>query len=140
MKTRRMNNRGVTLVELIVAMAVAGVVIAAAYMILTSGIRTYNASLKSAAGQQNLRAAMMKISRDVRNAKSMPTVSGGVLTVDGNSYEASSGELKHGGTVYAVNISSVTASYTDASKTVVQIELRSADGITLSTQIRIQDS
>lgn len=132
-------NRGVTLVELIIAMAIVAVIIAASTATLLTGIKTYNRNFNDTVGQQNLRVAMMDISKQVRNNSGAAAVTGtGTLTVNGKNYAVSAGNLTYNGQTLAQNIASVRASYTDAGHSVIQIDLTSADGNTLSTQISLK--
>jgi prepilin-type N-terminal cleavage/methylation domain-containing protein len=131
--------RGVTLVELIVAMAIVAVVVAASSSALMAGIKTYRMNVDSTVGQQSLRAAMMKISKQARDPGNAVAVTGSnALSVNGKSFTVASGNLLYDGKLYASHIASIRASYADASHRVIQIDLVSTDGNTLSTQISLQ--
>ncbi|MES1210585.1 MAG: prepilin-type N-terminal cleavage/methylation domain-containing protein, partial [Pseudomonadota bacterium] len=60
--------RGMTLVELMVALAVAGVVMSSAFVFFAAQRRVYDAQIKVLGVQQNLWAAMDTLSRFVRSA------------------------------------------------------------------------
>ena len=68
--------RGFTLVELLLAMAIAGVVMTAVYTAYSSQQRSYIVQELVAAMQQNLRVAMSIMVRDIRMAGYNPTGSG----------------------------------------------------------------
>jgi len=136
MRIIRKNKRGITLIELIIAAAITGIVIAATTAILLAGVKTYNTNYNSTVSQQNLRSAMMKITKQVRSPANSVTITGTkVLTVNGQNFTISSGNLSYNGQVYASTISSIYADYTDSSHTVIQVDLSTPDGNTLSTQI-----
>ncbi|MBN1907686.1 MAG: prepilin-type N-terminal cleavage/methylation domain-containing protein, partial [Deltaproteobacteria bacterium] len=59
---------GFTLVELLIAMAIAGVVMAGVYSAYSSQQRSYLAQEQVAAVQQNLRVAMYFMEREIRMA------------------------------------------------------------------------
>lgn len=60
--------RGMTLVELMVALAVAGIVMSSAFVFFAAQRRVYDAQIKVLGVQQNLWAAMETLSRFVRSA------------------------------------------------------------------------
>jgi prepilin-type N-terminal cleavage/methylation domain-containing protein len=136
MRSHGKNKKGITLVELIIAAAIAGIVIAASTAVLLTGVKTYNMNYNSTVGQQNLRSAMMGITKQVRSpANTVAVTAAKELTINGQAFTVSSGTLKCGSQVYANNIASIYAGYTDATHTVIQVDLASPDGNTLSTQI-----
>ena len=139
MKRYWKNNKGVTLVELMLAAIIAGVVITAAFTIMSTSLKTYNMNYNSTVDQQNLRSAMITVTKKVRNAApGAVTITGTkVLTVGGNNFSTSSGQLMYNGQALANNISTANADYTDATHKVVQVDLTSIGGNTLSTQIRV---
>jgi len=73
---RRLNKQGFTLVELLVAMAISGVVMAGIYTAYSSQQKSYVTQEQIAAMQQNLRAAMYVMQREIRMAGYDPTGSG----------------------------------------------------------------
>jgi hypothetical protein len=102
------------------------------------GLNTYNRNFSTTIGQQNLRQAMMKITKNVRNNASTVSITGtNVLTVGGKNYTVSSGSLTYNGQSLAQSMTSIAANYTDSSHTIVQVDLTSSDGNTLSTQISL---
>ncbi len=70
---RRLNKQGFTLVELLVAMGISGVVMAGIYTVYSSQQKSYVAQEQMAAMQQNLRAAMYVMEREIRMAGYDPT-------------------------------------------------------------------
>ena len=77
-------DKGFTLVELLVAMAIVGVVMAGIYSLSSSQRRSYIAQEQVAGTQQGLRAAMDLMERDIRMAGYDPTGGAGakILTAD----------------------------------------------------------
>jgi type IV pilus assembly protein PilW len=71
------NNRGFTLVELMITVAISGIVIAAIYSAYISQQRTYLAQEQVAEMQQNIRAAIDMMTREIRMAGYDPTQSAG---------------------------------------------------------------
>jgi type IV pilus assembly protein PilW len=72
MKIQR-NNQGFSLTELLVAMVIAGVVLSALYSQYLTQQRAYETTEAVTDAQQNLRAAMFMLERDVRMAGYDPT-------------------------------------------------------------------
>jgi prepilin-type N-terminal cleavage/methylation domain-containing protein len=138
MMAKLKNRKGVTLVELLVALAILSLVAAGTITVLSSGLKTYTLNFNSTVGQQNLRAAMIKISKQARDpANTVAISSPKALTLNGKKFTVSSGVLMCNGVAYANNIASISADYTDATKKVIQVDLTSADGGTLSTKISL---
>jgi prepilin-type N-terminal cleavage/methylation domain-containing protein len=138
MMKKEKSRKGVTLIELIVAMAIVAIIIASSSAAIVMGLKTYNRNFSTTIGQQNLRQAMMKITKNVRNNASTVSITGtNVLTVGGKNYTVSSGSLTYNGQSLAQSMTSIAANYTDSSHTIVQVDLTSSDGNTLSTQISL---
>ena len=68
MNKEKQNNQGFTLVELLVAMTIALVVLAAVFYTFKSQQDSYVVQSQVAVAQQNVRAAMYMISRDTQMA------------------------------------------------------------------------
>ena len=74
----RLSNRsGFTLVELMLAMAISGIIMAAIYSVYIAQQRTYLAQEQIAQMQQNIRAAMDILTREIRMAGYNPNNSAG---------------------------------------------------------------
>src|SRR4030042_1011886 len=69
----RNRNEGFTLVEMLVAMAIGAIVMAAVYSTYSTQQRSYILQEQVAAMQQNIRASMYYITRDIRMAGCDPT-------------------------------------------------------------------
>lgn len=78
------NMRGFSIMELLVAMVIAGVVMAAIYYTYYSQQKSYVAQQQVAAMQQNLRAAMLYMEKEIRMAGCDPTgfANAGITTAD----------------------------------------------------------
>ena len=72
-KKERLNTQGFTLVELLVAMAVSLLAIGAIYSTFLSQFKSYQIQEEIAAMQQNIRAAMYHMQREIRMAGCDPT-------------------------------------------------------------------
>jgi len=83
----RMSHYGFTMTELLVAMGISGIVMASTYSVYYSHQKTYVAQEQVVAMQQNLRAAMYFMEREIRMAGCDPIQSAdsGIVTADGNS-------------------------------------------------------
>ena len=85
--SRLVNKQGFTLVEALIATAVAGVVMTTIYSIYYSQQKSYVAQEQIAAMQQNLRVAMLYMEREIRMAGCDPTgfANAGITTADAGS-------------------------------------------------------
>lgn len=68
-----LNNNGFTLVELLIAVAISGFILAAVYMTYRSQQKSYVVQEKVATMQQNIRSAMYYMEREIRMAGFDPT-------------------------------------------------------------------
>jgi len=81
--TLRANSRGFSLVEILVAMVVSGIVLSGIYSTYQSQQRSYILQEEMAQVQQNLRAAMYLMTRELRMAGFNPSGSSGAGIVAG---------------------------------------------------------
>lgn len=81
------DNKGFTLIELLVAMAIGSIVMAAIYMTFRSQQQSYLVQEEVAAMQQNLRAAMYYIEKELKTAGCDPdfTADAALITANANS-------------------------------------------------------
>jgi prepilin-type N-terminal cleavage/methylation domain-containing protein len=83
------NNKGFTITELLVAMALSAVVMASIGYVYYTQQKTYIAQEQIAATQQNLRSALFFLEREIRMAGCNPsqstTITVGILTANNNS-------------------------------------------------------
>ncbi len=138
MKRKTLGNRGVTLVELMVTIAILAIIGTSVYSSMILGIKTYNINMDETADQQGLRQAALHISKQVRNTTAAGvTVSSGSLTVNGKSYtiDNTAKTLNYNGSVLAYNINAFTASI---SGELLTVTLTSVSGITVSTQLALR--
>ncbi len=82
--SKLVNKQGFTLVEVLIAMVIAGVVMSAIYYTYYSQQKSYIAQEEIAAMQQNLRVAMLYMEREIRMAGCDPTgfANAGITTKD----------------------------------------------------------
>jgi len=83
-KKERLNTQGFTLVELLVAMAVSLLAIGAIYSTFLSQFKSYQVQEEVAAMQQNIRAAMYHMQREIRMAGCDPTGDAGARIIEAN--------------------------------------------------------
>jgi prepilin-type N-terminal cleavage/methylation domain-containing protein len=138
MKRKTLGNRGITLVELMVTIAILAIIGTSVYSSMILGIKTYNINMDETADQQGLRQAALHISKQVRNTTAAGvSVSSGSLKVSGKSYtiDNTAKTLNYNGSVLANNISAFTASI---SGELLTVTLTSVSGITVSTQLALR--
>lgn len=90
-KTPLINDTGFTLVELLVAVAISGLVISAIYSTFTRQQSIHTAQEQAVGAQQNIRAAMELLTRQIRMAGHDPKHSAGAGFVDGVSFSNGGG-------------------------------------------------
>ncbi|MGD8975371.1 MAG: prepilin-type N-terminal cleavage/methylation domain-containing protein, partial [Desulfobacterales bacterium] len=73
MITNKKNNKGFTLIELMIAIAIGSIVIAGTVMLFHRQIMANNTQRLIVSMQQNVRAAVSFMERDIRMAASDPT-------------------------------------------------------------------
>jgi type IV pilus assembly protein PilW len=80
MKTK-FDERGITLIELLIALVISGIIVGAIYRLFVAQTRSYTVQDQVAEVQQNVRSAMEILVRDIRNAgydKDSPAYNGEV--------------------------------------------------------------
>ena len=138
MKKRLQHNRGITLVELLVTIAIIAIIGTSVFSSMILGIKTYNINMNETTDQQGLRQAALHISKQVRNTTAgAVSVSSGSLTVNGKPYtiDRTAKTLKYNGDVLANNIASFTPAI---SGNLLTVTLMSVNGITVSTQLALR--
>jgi len=119
-------NQGFTLIELIIVIAISGIIIAGSSMLLFQGINAYNAGKTEINSSWQATLAIERITRDLRAISSTANIltasSGELITRDINGttidYKVVSSQLLRNTQVLANNIPSITFSYYDANGTV----------------------
>lgn len=94
--------KGLTLIELLVAVALSGIVISAIYSVYISQQRSYNIQEQMAEMQQNVRVAMDTMVRDIRMAGCDPTGGAGarILLAETNTIQFTSDLNGDGDLIY----------------------------------------
>ncbi len=136
MKTIR-SQKGVTLIELILAVGLVAIIAGVAYTVLLTGVRTFNRNIESTNAQSGLRTAMMKITKLEHSAANVSaTASSVTFTLSSGTHviTASGNQLKDNGNIIAQN---VTALSTTTSGKMLTVTLTSDNGATLTTQFYI---
>lgn len=80
---KRGNHQGTTLIELLVALLIAGLVMAGVYQVYINSIRTNAVQEQVADAQQNLRVVVDQITRELRLAGYDPSTPGGIEGIQG---------------------------------------------------------
>ncbi len=86
MKAKKRTDPGFTLIELLVAMAISGLVMTAIYTTFSFQQKSYSLQRQMVAMEQNLRASMFMMEREIRMAGCDPygTAGAGMITADAN--------------------------------------------------------
>lgn len=152
-KVNHMNNRGFTLIETIVAMTVFLVAVTSILYIYSNGYVSYIKNNNKIEAQENLRIALNKISRNIRQAERVTSVTGTQITiepVEGNNicgyrYDSNNKEVEvnAGGTYLPIasNIVYLNFDY-DSNNKVVTITVRgqkdNSDVIEMNTKVQLR--
>lgn len=90
MKRVKLNNKGLTLIELIITLAIASMVISLIYSIFFMGSKSFTLVKDKGYDQQQIRAASVALSKEIKFAKEISSsqTEGDYKTIeiDGNSY------------------------------------------------------
>lgn len=88
MNTKKIkNNRGFTIIELVVALAILAAIFSLVGPFFITGIQQFQESNSRVIDQANLRKIMASVSREVRDATELTiTDNGQTVTIDGNIY------------------------------------------------------
>ena len=134
---KRKNTRGLTLIELIIAMGIAALVILAGFSVMRMGFLSYQSNVTISTGQSSLREATLRITKQVHNAPAgTVSVTGSTtLVANGKTYTVTGGKLTENGTAVANNISAMSVSI---SSNVLTLVLTGPDGQSLDTKLYIK--
>lgn len=89
----RLNNKGLSLIELVIGLALIVMVTSAIYGAYMSGITTFSIESANARNQINVRQAISYISKELRKSSNVE-VDGETLIIDGSEYELAEGVIK----------------------------------------------
>lgn len=131
------NKRGITLIEVLLAMTLITVAALLMYSFFGQGFSLYKVESKSAEEQTNLRQVLSEITNRVRLADpSTVTYSGGVLTVDGKnySYYSTGNEIRRDGKTLATGVSAFNVTL---SGKLLSISITSTAGTIISTSLSL---
>jgi prepilin-type N-terminal cleavage/methylation domain-containing protein len=130
------NEKGVTLVELIIAIGIFVIIAGSIGVFLIQGFSLYGTELKSNADEGDLRNAMTHIMENMRRTTDDFSATTGIvvnspskLTVNGKAYTLNNGNLEYNG---AVLVKNVTVFQVQNNSGVIDITITAA-GKTLST-------
>lgn len=136
------NRRGVTLIELLVALGLVSIVLAAVYNIMLTGMKTYNLSFAQAQNQGVLRAAMLSLSTSMRSADTV-SVSGTSLIIGDETVKLQSNTLiatKSSGVTRTI-ASGISTFTLTSDGTMITITLQTVQGAstnTLKSQVHVK--
>ena len=129
------NKRGLTLIEVIVAVALVAVAALLMYSFFGQGFSLYTKGTESADEQMNLRQPMSDITNKVRVTKADNiAVSGGVLSVGSVDYSLKNGSILRGDAVIATAISTFDVSINSG---MMSIRIVNEKGTALETSLSL---
>jgi type IV pilus assembly protein PilW len=120
------NNKGFTLIELLVAMAISVIVMAGVYSVYYSQQKSYVAQEQVAAMQQNLRAGMFLLEREIRMAGMQQNLRAGMFLLEREIRMA--GYDKADSNLFGFRLSGSDGRLTDANNIYFTVD-RSEDGV-----------
>lgn len=131
------NRKGLTLIELVVAIGIFVIIGGAITVFLMQGLTLYGTELNANTDEGNLRNGMTHIISSLRRTADDAdiTVGTGTLTVDGNTYALSGGNLTYNGSILIKGVSAFTVTKTN---NVIDIYIRTAAGKTLENSYALK--
>lgn len=135
------DRRGITLVELILALALMGIILVTTYNLLSVGLNSFEGQATSLDNQARARRAMRDISQEIRKAESV-TIEDNFIELDHTSYRFNwtSNILLKNDKEFVTGIQSFNASW-EGNRVVLEITTLARTGreTTLSTSIYIRE-
>lgn len=148
MNRLRLNQKGVTIIELLIVLAIGGIILALAFSLQGFGIRSFRMGTTRAEIQQNARLVDEVIKREIRNAFVIGTTE--FVTVDGNNIELErrmyfeNGRLFYGpkGSLNTFEINGVeTITFESGGDRIIRFVIESAgDGFVFSNEIYLNNT
>jgi prepilin-type N-terminal cleavage/methylation domain-containing protein len=144
---KKKNRTGMTIIELVIVMAVMTMIIAIAYGLMLTGIRSYKSQIANVNNQQNARQSMMIVTKNIRmNDPDDIVIEAGnnKLIIDNGTdtieYYVNNDSLYENSKIIAYNIKSFTAER-DVDNLTVTIETNKGEairGYEISTELRLR--
>jgi len=128
-------NKGFTLVELLVVIALVAVAASLMYTFFGQGLSLYTAESESADEQANMRLVLSDITNKVRLNLAGTSCTGNVLTVGDAVYRRSGQQILRNDGVIASGISSFTVTI---SNSILDIRIESTAGKALETSLSLK--
>lgn len=135
------NNKGITLVELIVALAIFSIIISLTFSMLLSGNRTFNMQIDDVEDFSSVRNGMDYITREIRKADKVDVLLNNILKLnetddyDGDIYKLHNNSITKNGSIVISNINEFNIKR-DNSK--IDIEIKGKENPPLSSTIYIR--
>lgn len=137
--------KGITLVELIIAMTIASIAVAALYSIFSYGLRNFHSQSTSADNQANVRMALNFIGREIRKADKVEINNNVIKVTHKNGdivrYKQVGSDIRRGDNPLIDSIESFTATL-EGNHIVLTVESKAdmyGHSITLSSEIFIRE-
>ncbi|SDK41085.1 prepilin-type N-terminal cleavage/methylation domain-containing protein [Sediminibacillus albus] len=106
------NNKGFTLVELLAALALLGLIVGLASSVHLFGQKQFTNEIKQVNNQSNVRLVLKQITKDIRSSN-MLAIEGNVLTVDGNVYKQEGTQMLRNDRLMVTGIAEFTVNPTE---------------------------
>lgn len=129
------NNRGITLLETIIAAALVSVVMLLMYAFFGQGFKLYTMESESADEQMNLRQVLSEITNNARlTDPEAITYTSGVLTIDDDAYMLYEDKIIRNETAIASGISAFNISITNG---ILSVEVINTSGTRIATSLSL---
>jgi len=135
------NRKGFTLVELMIVLALLGVVIMIGFSVFSFGFKNFNAQADNIDNQSKVRHAISDISKEIRKSDATDiTISGGTINVGGEVYTLQGSNLLKNGNELDSGIKSFNPSK-EGNKITLEITSQANRGseFTLTSEIYVRE-
>jgi prepilin-type N-terminal cleavage/methylation domain-containing protein len=138
------NKKGITLVELVIALAILGIVLTIGYNLFLAGLKSYGRQIDNADNQARARQAIRQITREMRKADQIDIIDENNIKIDESlySFDKNSYTILKDGNVFVTGIRSFKTELVEADFR-IKIEITTlANGgkeVTLSSYLSVRE-
>ncbi|NLA84684.1 MAG: prepilin-type N-terminal cleavage/methylation domain-containing protein [Clostridiales bacterium] len=138
------NKKGITLVELVIALAILGIVLTIGYNLFFAGIKSYGRQLDNADNQARARQVIRQLTREIRRADQIDIIDENNIKIDESlySFDKNSYTILKDGNVFVTGIRSFKTELVEADFR-IKIEITTlANGgkeVTLSSYLSVRE-
>ena len=135
------NRKGFTLIELMIVLALLGVIITSAFSVFSFGFKSFNAQTDNIDNQSKVRHAINDISKEIRRISApVITISGAEIDVDGVVYKLQGSTLMKNGNELVSGIKSFNPSILDKKITLkLTSQAKRGREFTLTSEIYVRE-